>query len=195
MQCRSSLTMNATLLLHRRMPTQPPAPLDLVPLHPMSQTWCFCCTRLSQIWNPCCTPCHKSGAPLCMSVLRGHDAVRLPAGATGAGFAYSKLNNPRAAAIAGGCAAAYVVAGRLLVSGNPKGGYDLGTGGSAALTHSSSAGVWRMHGACRSLCQTLLSPAQHITSALNALGRGYRRRQSCSSPACCSVGAVVGPNI
>ena len=50
------------------------------------------------------------------------------AGATGSGFAYSKLHNPRAAAIAGGFAAAYFMAGRLLVTGNSKGGYDLGTG-------------------------------------------------------------------
>jgi uncharacterized membrane protein (UPF0136 family) len=59
--------------------------------------------------------------------------VMAAACATGSGFAYSKLNNPRAAAIAGGCAAAYFLAGRLLVTGNPKGGYDLGTVTSVGL--------------------------------------------------------------
>jgi uncharacterized membrane protein (UPF0136 family) len=52
----------------------------------------------------------------------------------GSAFAYSRLNNPRASAVAGGFALAYLFAGRQLSMGNTQFGYDMGTATSVALT-------------------------------------------------------------
>lgn len=46
----------------------------------------------------------------------------------GAGaYSYTRMNNPRVAAIAGGFSLAYLFAGRLLVQGHERLGYDIGT--------------------------------------------------------------------
>jgi len=50
-----------------------------------------------------------------------------------AGYSYSKMNNPRAAAIAGGFSLLYLFAGRLLVQGHERLGYDVGTVASLGL--------------------------------------------------------------
>ncbi|KAJ9518946.1 hypothetical protein QJQ45_026206 [Haematococcus lacustris] len=62
--------------------------------------------------------------------------------AGGAGWAYSRMNNPRAAAIAGGFSVLYLFAGRLLVQGNDRLGYDLGTVTSLALLASAGPAAW-----------------------------------------------------
>lgn len=53
--------------------------------------------------------------------------------AGGAGWAYSRMNNPRAAAVAGGFSLLYLFAGRLLAQGHDRLGYDLGTAASVGL--------------------------------------------------------------
>ncbi|GIL95791.1 hypothetical protein Vretimale_1723, partial [Volvox reticuliferus] len=42
-------------------------------------------------------------------------------------YAYNTMKNPRVAALAGGFSLAYLFAGRLLVTGHPQLGYDIGT--------------------------------------------------------------------
>ncbi|PNW79185.1 hypothetical protein CHLRE_09g405300v5 [Chlamydomonas reinhardtii] len=42
-------------------------------------------------------------------------------------YAYNTMRNPRVAAMAGGFGLAYLFAGRLLVTGHPQLGYDIGT--------------------------------------------------------------------
>lgn len=58
-------------------------------------------------------------------------------------YSYSSLNNPRMAAIKAGLGLAYLFAGRQLVTGNPKLGYDLGSVTSLALV-----GLRHCHLAC-----------------------------------------------
>lgn len=56
------------------------------------------------------------------------------AGAGGSLYSYASVGNPRNAAIKAGFAAAYLMAGRLLATGDPKTGYDIGSVTSLALT-------------------------------------------------------------
>lgn len=58
--------------------------------------------------------------------------------AGGAGYAYAKLNNPRAAAVAAGFSLLYFTAGRLVTTGSERMGYDIGTLTSLGLLATSS---------------------------------------------------------
>lgn len=62
--------------------------------------------------------------------------------AGGAGWAYSRLNNPRAAAVAGGFSLLYLFAGRLLAQGHDRLGYDVGTVASLGLVATSGPAAW-----------------------------------------------------
>jgi hypothetical protein len=55
------------------------------------------------------------------------------AGGLSALYSYSSLNNPRMAGIKATLGLSYLFAGRQLVTGNPKLGYDLGSVTSLAL--------------------------------------------------------------
>ncbi|PNW79186.1 hypothetical protein CHLRE_09g405300v5 [Chlamydomonas reinhardtii] len=93
-------------------------------------------------------PAQSSRAPADMEIPRDQDVLKqvaspmatasshldpyphyIMSGACGgaAFYAYNTMRNPRVAAMAGGFGLAYLFAGRLLVTGHPQLGYDIGT--------------------------------------------------------------------
>lgn len=71
-------------------------------------------------------------------------------------YSYSSLNNPRMAGIKAALGLTYLFAGRQLVTGNPKLGYDLGSISSLALVRNVQ---WRLVRCCMAgtarVCQHL----------------------------------------
>jgi hypothetical protein len=86
-------------------------------------------------------------------------------------YSYSSLNNPRMAGIKAALGLTYLFAGRQLVTGNPKLGYDLGSISSLALVRTllhdavrllSHPGLLHSLGVSPRVCQYLQLPADPL---------------------------------
>ncbi|KAJ9510170.1 hypothetical protein QJQ45_027581 [Haematococcus lacustris] len=80
-----------------------------------------------------------------------------------AGYMYSKQANPRAALAAAGFSLLYFTAGRLVVTGNPTTGYDLGSATSLGLL------AWAAPGAAASGANSTLAAVGGLSSVANLI--------------------------